>query len=102
MGTVVAGLTRGDCCLLEANITYALSCGLWSNCHSLPNIELHESKMFFVLKVLQKLPEGLAISVLAAAPAPLGKQLSILPKSLHPLAVEAAFPSIATTPSHST
>jgi hypothetical protein len=47
-----------------------------------------------VLKVLQKLPEGLAISVLAASGAGLEKQLSFLSKSLHPLAIEAAFPSI--------
>jgi hypothetical protein len=47
-----------------------------------------------VLKVLQKLPQGLAISVLAASKADLEKQLSILSESLHPLAVEATFPSI--------
>jgi Leucine-rich repeat (LRR) protein len=47
-----------------------------------------------VLKVLQKLPEGLAVSVLAASKADLEKQLSILSESLHPLAVEAAFPPI--------
>jgi Leucine-rich repeat (LRR) protein len=47
-----------------------------------------------VLKVLQKLPEGLAISVLAASETDLNKQLSILSESLHPLAIEATFPSI--------
>jgi hypothetical protein len=47
-----------------------------------------------VLQVLQQLPEGLAIAVLAAAPVDLERQLSILPASLHPLAVEAALPSI--------
>jgi hypothetical protein len=47
-----------------------------------------------VLKVLQELPEGLAIAVLAASPADLHQQLDILPASLHHLAIEAAFPSI--------
>jgi hypothetical protein len=47
-----------------------------------------------VLKVLEKLPEGLAIAVLAASPADLERHLSILPATLHPLAIEAAFPSI--------
>jgi hypothetical protein len=47
-----------------------------------------------MLQVLQQLPEGLAISVLAAAAADLEHQMSILPASLHPLAVEAAYPSI--------
>jgi hypothetical protein len=47
-----------------------------------------------VLQVLQQLPEGLAIAVLAAAPADLERQLSILHPSLHQLAVNAAFPSI--------
>jgi hypothetical protein len=47
-----------------------------------------------VLQVLHQLPEGLAIAVLAAAPISLECQLAILPASLHPLAVEAAFPSI--------
>jgi hypothetical protein len=47
-----------------------------------------------VLKVLQQLPEGLAIAVLTSSPADLEQHISILPSSLHPLAVEAAFPSI--------
>jgi hypothetical protein len=47
-----------------------------------------------VLKVLEQLPEGLAIAVLAAAPVALHRQLEILPASLHHLAIEAAFPSI--------
>jgi hypothetical protein len=47
-----------------------------------------------VLKVLQQLPEGLAIAVLAASPADLEHHLSILPASLQPLAIEAAFPFI--------
>jgi Leucine-rich repeat (LRR) protein len=51
-------------------------------------------KHAFVLKVLQELPEGLAVSVLAASAADLQWHLSILPASLHPLAIEAAFPSI--------
>jgi hypothetical protein len=50
--------------------------------------------LFFVLKVLQELPEGLAVAVLAASPADLEDHLSILPPSLHPLAIEAAFPEI--------
>jgi hypothetical protein len=47
-----------------------------------------------VLKVLRHLPEGLAIAVLAALPGNLDHHLFILPTSLHPLAIEAAFPSI--------
>jgi hypothetical protein len=47
-----------------------------------------------VLQVLQQLPEGLAIAVLAAPPADLEHQLDLLPASLHHLAIEAAFPSI--------
>jgi hypothetical protein len=47
-----------------------------------------------LLKVLQQLPEGLAIKVLAASPAGLDHHLSILPASLHPLAIEAAFPEV--------
>jgi hypothetical protein len=46
------------------------------------------------VQVLKKLPEGLAIAVLAAPPADLNHQLNILPASLHHLAIEAAFPSI--------
>jgi hypothetical protein len=52
------------------------------------------SQRIVCLKVLQQLPEGLAIAVLAASPAPFEHHLSILPACLHPLAVEAAFPSI--------
>jgi hypothetical protein len=47
-----------------------------------------------VLQVLQQLPEGLAITVLAMAPAEIDHQLSILPVKLHPLVIDAAFPSI--------
>jgi hypothetical protein len=47
-----------------------------------------------VLKVLQQLPNVLAIEVLAASPADLEHHLSILPATLHLLAIEAAFPSI--------
>jgi hypothetical protein len=47
-----------------------------------------------VRQVLQQLPEGLAIAVLAASPADLEQHLSILPVSLHPFAIEASFPSI--------
>jgi hypothetical protein len=50
--------------------------------------------MLCVLKVLDQLPEGLAIAVLAASPADLDHQLDILAASLHRLAIEAAFPSI--------
>jgi Leucine-rich repeat (LRR) protein len=50
--------------------------------------------VLFVLKVLRQLPEGLAIAVLAALEGNLDHHLSILPTSLHPLAIEAAFPSI--------
>jgi Leucine-rich repeat (LRR) protein len=64
------------------------------DCFSLWNFASHEPNDVFVLKVLQKLPEGLAISVLAASEARLETKLSMLSESLHPLAVEAAFPSI--------
>jgi hypothetical protein len=47
-----------------------------------------------VLKVLQQLPEGLAIRVLTALPADLELQLHVLPATLHQLAFDAAFPSI--------
>jgi hypothetical protein len=57
------------------------------------NLHFTGSKLC-VLQVLQQLPEGLAIAVLAASPADLDHHLSILPASLHPLAIEAAFPSI--------
>jgi Leucine-rich repeat (LRR) protein len=50
--------------------------------------------MLRVLKVLQRLPGGLATKVLAASTADLEHQLSILPQSMHQLAVHAAFPSI--------
>jgi hypothetical protein len=50
--------------------------------------------MLCVLKVLDQLPEGLAMAVLAASAADLDDQLDILPASLHHLAIEAAFPSI--------
>jgi Leucine-rich repeat (LRR) protein len=53
-----------------------------------------DQSVLSVLKVLQQLPEGLATKVLAASPAELEDQLSILPPSMHPLAVHAAFPSI--------
>jgi hypothetical protein len=46
------------------------------------------------MQLLQQLSEGLAIAVLAASPADLEHHLSILPAGLHPLAIEAAFPSI--------
>jgi hypothetical protein len=46
-----------------------------------------------------ELPEGLAIAVLAASPADLEHHLSILPESLHLLAIEAAYPSIRHLPS---
>jgi hypothetical protein len=47
--------------------------------------------VLLLLQVLQELPEGLAMSVLAAAPIDLEHQLAMLPASLHPLAVKAAF-----------
>jgi hypothetical protein len=53
-----------------------------------------QERVLCVLKVLQQLPEGLAIAILAASPVGLEPQLSVLPDSLHPLAIEAAFPSI--------
>jgi hypothetical protein len=46
--------------------------------------------MICFLKVLQQLPESLAIAVLAASPAHLVHHLSILPGSFHHLAIEAA------------
>jgi hypothetical protein len=53
-----------------------------------------DTSVLSVLQVLQQLPGGLAIAVLDASPADLEHHLSILPASLHPLAIEAAFPSI--------
>jgi hypothetical protein len=53
-----------------------------------------DQSVLHLLKVLQRLPGGLATQVLAASPADLDDQLSILPASMHPLAVQAAFPSI--------
>jgi hypothetical protein len=50
--------------------------------------------MLCVLKVLEQLPECLAMSVLSACPADLDHQLDTLPASLHHLAIEAALPSI--------
>jgi hypothetical protein len=47
-----------------------------------------------VLKVLEQLPEGLATAVLAVSRADFESHVLMLPASLHPLAVEAAFPSI--------
>jgi hypothetical protein len=47
-----------------------------------------------VLQVLQQLPEGLAIAVLAASTAGFEKHLFVLQMSLHSLVIEAAFPSI--------
>jgi hypothetical protein len=46
------------------------------------------------VQVLEQLPEGLAIAVLAAPSTPLDEKLSVLPASLHPLAVEVAFFSL--------
>jgi hypothetical protein len=46
------------------------------------------------MQVLEQLPEGLAIAVLAAPSASLDHKLSVLPASLHPLAAEAVFFSI--------
>jgi hypothetical protein len=43
------------------------------------------------VQVLEQLPEGVAIAVLAAPSTPRDEKLSVLPASLHPLAVEAAF-----------
>jgi hypothetical protein len=56
-------------------------------------IALYQS-ILHVLQLLQTLSENLAIAVLAAAPADLKHKLVILPASLHPLAIEAALPSI--------
>jgi hypothetical protein len=53
-----------------------------------------DQSVLSVLKVLLQLPEGLAIAVLAASPASLEHHLSVLPGSLHQLAIEAALPSI--------
>jgi hypothetical protein len=47
-----------------------------------------------VLQVLQQLTEGLAITVLAMAPADIDHQLSILPVRFHSLVIDAAFPAI--------
>jgi hypothetical protein len=53
----------------------------------------HCSLLSLVLQVLQQLPEGLAMSVLANAPMDLEHQLAMLPASLHPLAIKAAYTS---------
>jgi hypothetical protein len=50
--------------------------------------------LLFVLHVLQMIPKGLAIAVLAVSSHDIGQQRSILPDSMHPLAIGAAFPSI--------
>jgi hypothetical protein len=47
-----------------------------------------------VLQVLEQLPEGLVMAVLTASPADIEHHLSVLPSSLHPHAIEVAFPSI--------
>jgi Leucine-rich repeat (LRR) protein len=65
-----------------------LCCHLWNAA-----LSLYEN-VLPVLQVLEKLPEGLAIAVLAAPSAGLEHKLSVLPSSLHPLAVEAASFSI--------
>jgi Leucine-rich repeat (LRR) protein len=52
------------------------------------------SNAFSVLKVLEQLPESLAIAVLSALPVNLELQLKSLPGSLHRLAIEAASHSI--------
>jgi Leucine-rich repeat (LRR) protein len=51
-------------------------------------------KRAFVVQVLEQLPDGLAVAVLSASPADLRSQLLVLPESLYPLAMDAAFPSI--------
>jgi hypothetical protein len=50
-----------------------------------------------LLQVLERLPEGIARAVLAASPTDLNHHLSILPASLHHLAINAAFFSIRAT-----
>jgi hypothetical protein len=47
-----------------------------------------------VVQALDQLPEALTTAILTASPFHLRHHLSILPDSLHPLAIEAAFPSI--------
>jgi hypothetical protein len=57
---------------------------------------LHEVSIVFALQVLQQPPECLAIAVMAASrrsSADVEQQLSMLPASVHPLAIDAAFPS---------
>jgi hypothetical protein len=46
------------------------------------------------MQVLEHLPDGLAIAVSSASKAELRHQLSVLPESLYPLAIDAALPSI--------
>jgi hypothetical protein len=48
-----------------------------------------------MLQILEQLPEGLAIAILSAVPVNLEPQLECLPKRLHRLAINAAFPSIS-------
>jgi hypothetical protein len=47
-----------------------------------------------VLQVLEQLPEGLVMAILTASAAGIEHHLSVLPSTLHPLAIEVAFPSI--------
>jgi hypothetical protein len=47
-----------------------------------------------LLQVLERLPKGIAIAVLEASRTDLHHHLSILPASLHHLAINAAFSSI--------
>jgi Leucine-rich repeat (LRR) protein len=61
---------------------------------SFKTLNQNPESVLTVLKVIQQLPEGLAIRVLADLRANLDLQLYILPASLHHLAIEAAFPSI--------
>jgi hypothetical protein len=57
-------------------------------------ITMDWSVLLPVLQVLQQLPDGLAIAVLAAAQVDADHLLDILPVDLHPLVIEAAFPAI--------
>jgi hypothetical protein len=81
--------------VIAPKIPSLLYCDLLFDCHFVvENLGSHHRSILTALQVLLQLPEGLAISVLAASSADVFQHLSTLPTSLHPLAIEAAFPSI--------
>jgi hypothetical protein len=75
--------------VIAPKIPSLLYCDLLFDCHFVvENLGSHHRSILTALQVLLQLPEGLAISVLAASPADVCQHLSTLPTSLHPLAIE--------------